>query len=83
MGLTIFSTLCAVYVLAAGYWGVVMADFQQGIIAFIAIAFVSIWGVHAAGGESFDQPWAGSPVLSDIVKDLDRDGHLPARCPLE
>ena len=50
IGLTLFSTLCAVYVLAAGYWGVVMADFQQGIIAFIAIAFVSIWGLHAAGG---------------------------------
>jgi Na+/proline symporter len=50
IGLTVFSSLCAIYVLAAGYWGVVMADFQQGVIAFIAIAIVSIWGIHAAGG---------------------------------
>jgi len=50
VGLVSFSTVCAVYVLAAGYWGVVMADFQQGVIAFIGIAIVSIWGVVAAGG---------------------------------
>jgi Na+/proline symporter len=50
IGLVSFSTVCAVYVLAAGYWGVVMADFQQGVIAFIGIAIVSIWGVVAAGG---------------------------------
>jgi Na+/proline symporter len=49
-GLILFSSLCAVYVLAAGFWGVVMADFQQGIVAFVAIVFVSIWGIHAAGG---------------------------------
>jgi Na+/proline symporter len=50
LGLTLFSSICAVYVLTAGYWGVVMADFQQGIIAFIVILIVSIWGVAAAGG---------------------------------
>jgi SSS family solute:Na+ symporter len=50
VGLISFSTICAMYVLAAGYWGVVMADFQQGVIAFIAIVIVSIWGVVAAGG---------------------------------
>lgn len=50
IGLTVFSSVCAVYVLAAGYWGVVMADFQQGIIAFVAIAFISLWEVHVAGG---------------------------------
>jgi Na+/proline symporter len=50
IGLIVFSAACAVYVLAAGYWGVVMADFQQGIIAFIVIIIVSFWGVHAAGG---------------------------------
>jgi len=49
-GLVGFSTLCAVYVMTSGYWGVVMADFQQGIIAFCAIIVVSIWGVKAAGG---------------------------------
>ena len=50
IGLVVFSAICAIYVLAAGYWGVIMADFQQGIIAFIAILIVSIWGVAAAGG---------------------------------
>jgi len=52
VGLVAFSTVCAIYVLAAGYWGVVMADFQQGVIAFIAILIVSLWGVYAAGGPS-------------------------------
>jgi len=50
IGMVVFSTLCAVYVIAAGYWGVIMADFQQGIIAFIVIVLVSVWGAHAAGG---------------------------------
>lgn len=50
VGLVVFSSVCAIYVLAAGYWGVVMADFQQGIIALIMIVIVSIWGIQAAGG---------------------------------
>lgn len=50
IGLVTFSSICAIYVLAAGYWGVVMADFQQGIIALAIIIIVSIWGVIAAGG---------------------------------
>jgi len=50
IGLICFSAICAVYVLAAGYWGVVMADFQQGIIAFVVIVIVSVWGIVAAGG---------------------------------
>jgi Na+/proline symporter len=50
VGLVFFSTVCAVYVLAAGYWGVVMADFQQGVIAFVGILIVSLWGIYAAGG---------------------------------
>jgi Na+/proline symporter len=49
-GLVIFSSLCAIYVLAAGFWGVVITDFQQGVIAFAAIAITSIWGIVAAGG---------------------------------
>lgn len=52
IGLIVFSSLCAVYVLAAGYWGVIIADFQQGIIAFIMIIIVSAWGIIAAGGPS-------------------------------
>ena len=50
IGLVLFSSLCAVYVMAAGYWGVIMTDFQQGVIAFSAIVLVSLWGIAAAGG---------------------------------
>ena len=50
IGLIVFSCICAIYVLTAGYWGVVMADFQQGLIAFSAILIVSIWCILAAGG---------------------------------
>ncbi len=52
IGLIAFSLVCAVYVLAAGYWGVVMADFQQGLIAFLVIIIVSFWGISEAGGPS-------------------------------
>ena len=44
------AVLCAIYVLAAGYWGVIMADFQQGIVTFLMIIIVSVWGIMAAGG---------------------------------
>ncbi|MFB0515729.1 MAG: sodium:solute symporter [Candidatus Neomarinimicrobiota bacterium] len=50
IGLIVFSAICAIYVLSAGYWGVVMADFQQGVIAFSAIIIISVWGIIAAGG---------------------------------
>jgi Na+/proline symporter len=50
IGLVLFSTICAIYVLAAGYWGVVMSDFQQGVIAFLVIVIVSVWGISVAGG---------------------------------
>ena len=50
IGLIVFTTIGAIYVLASGYWGVVMADFQQGIIALLIIIIVSVWGVLAAGG---------------------------------
>ncbi|MCR4437730.1 MAG: sodium:solute symporter [bacterium] len=50
VGLGTFSSVCVIYVLAAGYWGVVMADFQQGVIAFVMITMVCAWGVAAAGG---------------------------------
>jgi len=50
IGLVAFTTIGAIYVLSSGYWGVVMADFQQGVIALLVIFIVSIWGVIAAGG---------------------------------
>ncbi|UCE07707.1 MAG: sodium:solute symporter [bacterium] len=50
IGLVVFTTIGAIYVLTSGYWGVVMADFQQGVIALLVIFIVSIWGVIAAGG---------------------------------
>lgn len=49
-GLVIFSSVCAIYVLAAGYWGVIITDFQQGVIAFSSIVIVSVWAIWAAGG---------------------------------
>ncbi len=52
IGLILFSAICAIYVLSAGYWGVVMADFQQGVIAFCVIIIVSVWGIVEAGGPS-------------------------------
>ena len=50
IGLVVFTSIGAIYVLSSGYWGVVMADFQQGVIAFLVIVIVSIWGMIAAGG---------------------------------
>ncbi|MFQ6092697.1 MAG: sodium:solute symporter family protein [bacterium] len=50
IGLMGFSCICAIYVLAAGYWGVVVADFQQGLIALAVIIITSVWGIIAAGG---------------------------------
>jgi len=61
VGLTVFTAVCAIYVLSAGYRGVVMADFQQGIIAFSVILIVSVWGIVAAGG-----PHAIITKLSDL-----------------
>jgi Na+/proline symporter len=52
VGLVLFTTICALYVLVAGYWGVVMADFQQGVISFVVITLVSGWGIYVAGGPS-------------------------------
>ncbi|MBD3385600.1 sodium:solute symporter [candidate division KSB1 bacterium] len=49
-GLVIFSTLCCAYVIAAGYWGVIIADVQQGITMFIVIILVSVWAAMAVGG---------------------------------
>lgn len=50
VGLVIPSIITAFYTLAAGYWGVVMGDFLQGIVAVFAIVLVSVVGVVAAGG---------------------------------
>jgi Na+/proline symporter len=50
VGLVIPSVITAIYTLAAGYWGVVMGDFLQGIVAIFAIVLVSLVGLAAAGG---------------------------------
>jgi Na+/proline symporter len=50
VGLVIPSVITAFYTLAAGYWGVVMGDFLQGIVAVFAIVVVSMVGIAAAGG---------------------------------
>ncbi|MBI4499593.1 MAG: sodium:solute symporter [Gemmatimonadetes bacterium] len=51
-GLLIPTLITAVYTLAAGYWGVVMGDFLQGIVAAFAIVVVSLIAVYAVGGPS-------------------------------
>jgi len=50
VGLVVPTVITAVYTLAAGYWGVVMGDFLQGIVAIFAIVVVSAAGVAAVGG---------------------------------
>lgn len=50
VGLVIPSCITAIYTLSAGYWGVVMGDFLQGIVALFAIVVVSVVGIVAAGG---------------------------------
>ncbi len=52
VGMVLFSSLCAIYTLAAGYWGVVASEFQQGVIMFVTILIVSVWGIMVAGGPS-------------------------------
>jgi Na+/proline symporter len=78
-GITFFTSLCAVYVLAAGYWGVIMADFQQGVIAFFVITLVSVWGIVEAGGpltilaklDALGQGWRANPFHFDGLWGLD------------
>jgi Na+/proline symporter len=50
VGLIVPTAITAIYTLAAGYWGVVMGDFLQGIVAIFAILLVSLVGIYAAGG---------------------------------
>ena len=49
VGLVVPTVLTAIYTMAAGYWGVVMGDFLQGIVAIFAIVLVSLVGVYAVG----------------------------------
>ncbi len=73
VGLVVFSIICAVYVLTAGYWGVIMSDFQQGVIAFLVITLVCLWGIDAAGGptgivdklNAMGQGWRMNPFYFD------------------
>ncbi len=50
VGLVVPTVITAAYTLAAGYWGVVMGDFLQGIVAVFAIVVVTVVGVAAVGG---------------------------------
>jgi len=69
VGLVLPSLITAFYTLAAGYWGVVMGDFLQGIVAIFAIILVSLVGVSAAGG----------PVgVTDRVMELGQEWRLSA-----
>ncbi|MGW8267186.1 MAG: sodium:solute symporter family transporter [Longimicrobiales bacterium] len=50
VGLVAPTLITAAYTLVAGYWGVVMGDFLQGIVAIFAILIVSLVGIAAVGG---------------------------------
>jgi solute:Na+ symporter, SSS family len=50
VGLVVPSVITASYTLAAGYWGVVMGDFLQGIVAVFAIVIVTVVALMAGGG---------------------------------
>jgi Na+/proline symporter len=50
VGLVFPTLVTAAYTLVAGYWGVVMGDFLQGIVAIFAILIVSLVGIAAVGG---------------------------------
>jgi SSS family solute:Na+ symporter len=50
VGLVFPSVITAVYTLAAGYWGVVMGDFLQGIVAVFAIVLITVVALAAGGG---------------------------------
>lgn len=50
VGLVVPTLITAAYTLVAGYWGVVMGDFLQGIVAIFAIVLVSVVGIMGAGG---------------------------------
>ena len=50
VGLVFPTLITAAYTLVAGYWGVVMGDFLQGIVAIFAILVVSLVGIAAVGG---------------------------------
>ena len=50
VGLVVPSVITALYTLAAGYWGVVMGDFLQGIVAVFAIVLLAGVGLAAVGG---------------------------------
>ncbi|HIH98336.1 MAG TPA: sodium:solute symporter [Thermoplasmata archaeon] len=65
----VFTVSVAIYVTTSGYWGVVMADFQQGIFVLIVIVLVSVIGISVAGGpagilsslESMGKEWMANP----------------------
>jgi Na+/proline symporter len=79
LGIVLFTSICAVYVLVAGYWGVVMADFQQGLISFAVITLVSMWGISVAGGpgqiierlDTLGEAWRTNPFHFDALWGLD------------
>ncbi|HUT52408.1 MAG TPA: sodium:solute symporter [bacterium] len=81
LGITLFTSICAIYVLTAGYWGVIMADFQQGVISFIIITLVSLWGIHEAGGPTaivdkltaMGEAWRINPFHFDGIAGLSGD----------
>jgi len=48
-GLVFFSSACAIYAMTSGFWGVIIADVQQGITMLLTIILVSVWAILAVG----------------------------------
>ena len=79
VGIVFFTAVCSVYVLMAGYWGVVMSDFQQGLLEFLVITLVSLWGIAVAGGPraivdkvaALGQEWRTNPFHFDALWGFD------------
>jgi Na+/proline symporter len=67
VGLVVPSLITAAYTLAAGYWGVVMGDFLQGIVAVFAIVLVTAVALAAAGGPT---------AVTDRIVDLGESWRL-------
>lgn len=81
-GLVIFSSLCCIYVIAAGFWGVIIGDVQQGITMFIVVFIVSIWAGIAVGGPTAIVDKLAELNLSEMLNPFRSTGFMSGDYPL-
>ena len=82
LGLVLFSSLCCIYVIAAGYWGVIIADVQQGITMLLVIILVSIWAAIAAGGPAQIVAKLGAMNLNEMLNPFRSSGFFSGDFPI-